>query len=85
METGDWLPKEWGAEEVIGDGGLLARPTDSKHLAELIMQLWTDRALHRELSTRARLRAEYYSMERKIERTERHYAKMIEAIWFVDF
>jgi hypothetical protein len=70
--------KAGGAEEVIGDGGLLIRPADSEHLAETIIRLWTDRELHRALSARARLRAEYYSMERKAERTERHYAKMIE-------
>jgi len=66
--------KAGGAEEVIGDGGLLIRPADSEHLAETIIRLWTDRELHRALSARARLRAEYYSMERKAERTERHYA-----------
>ncbi len=69
--------KSGGAEEVIGDGGLLVRQGDATHLAEAIIRLWADRGLHGELSSRARLRAEYYSLELKAERTERHFAKMI--------
>ena len=66
-----------GAEEVIGDGGLLARPGDAAHLAEMIVRLWIDQGLHQKLSARARLRAEYYSLDLKAERSEQHYAKMI--------
>jgi len=66
-----------GAEEVIGDGGLLIPQDDPVHLADAILRLWSDRELHQDLSARARLRAEHFSLDHQAERTEEHFARMI--------
>jgi len=69
--------KSGGAEEVIGDGGLLVRQDDPAHLAEAIIRLWNDQGLRQELSDRARQRAEHFSIEQQAGLTEQHFAKMI--------
>jgi glycosyltransferase involved in cell wall biosynthesis len=66
-----------GAEEVIGDGGLLVPQNDPSALAEAIGRLWNDRELHREFSVRARRRAEHFSIEREAELSEQYYAKIL--------
>ena len=68
-----------GSAEVIGDAGLIVAPNDADDLARAIVRLWTDRALHRELAANARRRAEYFSMEKKIERTERAYEELMKS------
>jgi len=71
--------KSGGAEEVIGDGGLLVRQDDPADLAEAILRLWNDPGLRQELSAHARLRAGHFSIERQAELTEQHFAGMIAA------
>ncbi len=69
--------KSGGAEEVIGDAGLLIPPGDAEALADAIIMLWSDQNLHKSLSLKARARAEYYSMDKKAMRTEAYFEKMI--------
>ena len=69
--------KSGGAEEVIGDAGILVPPGNAEALSEAIIRLWTNQNLYKSLSLKARARAEYYSMEKKAMRTEAYFEKMV--------
>lgn len=59
--------------EVVGDAGLLVKPTDVEEIAEAIGQVLADAGLREELRWRGRRRAELFSWERTARATRQIY------------
>jgi glycosyltransferase involved in cell wall biosynthesis len=66
-----------GLVEVVGDGGMLVPPGDSKALAEAINAMLADRERRDEYGARARQRAALYSWERATSGMMQCYQKAI--------
>jgi glycosyltransferase involved in cell wall biosynthesis len=68
-----------GLVEVVGDGGMLVPPSDSKALAEAINSMLADKKRRDEFGAKARERAAFYSWERVADGMMSCYQKAIDA------
>jgi len=65
--------------EVVGDAGLLVRPTDIEQLADAIARALTDNALRAELRERGFKRARLFTWQAAAERALSIYRRVVEA------
>ena len=66
-----------GLPGVVGDGGLIVAPRNSRQLAEAIRRLLDDDALRHSLGVKAKERAAQYSWDLAVEKIENIYASLV--------